>query len=145
VQQRARPLTINLLSRIAENVDRFTGRAWLLPEVLTWFEEAPDQRLFLITGSLDVEAFSRELRKVRYRGALSSIREVCDRLERQTGRYVWREMGQALSAIEHSDSLAGRNGWLDALVVAARMGRAEVGAVVRLHSLVSWVRLAAAD
>ncbi len=82
---------------------------------------------------------------MRYRGALSSIREVCDRLERQTGRYVWREMGQALSAIEHSDSLAGRNGWLDALVVAARMGRAEVGAVVRLHSLVSWVRLAAAD
>lgn len=54
-------------------------------------------------------------------------------------------MGQALSAIEHSDSLTGRNGWLDALVVAARMGRAEVGAVVRLHSLVSWVRLAAAD
>ena len=43
---------MNLLSRIAENVDRFTGRAWLLPEVLTWFEEAPDQRLFLITGSL---------------------------------------------------------------------------------------------
>jgi len=137
-------LTINLLSRIAENVDRFTGRAWLLPEVLTWFEEAPDQRLFLITGSLDVEASLGNSAKCGTEAAFIYSRSV-----RATRTPDWpvrmAEMGQALSAIEHSDSLAGRNGWLDALVVAARMGRAEVGAVVRLHSLVSWVRLAAAD
>jgi hypothetical protein len=43
-------VTIELPRRVAENVDRFTGRAWLLSEVLTWWEKKADQRLFLITG-----------------------------------------------------------------------------------------------
>ena len=35
--------------RVAENVDRFTGRAWLLPKVLKWLDDG-QQRFFLVTG-----------------------------------------------------------------------------------------------
>jgi hypothetical protein len=41
---------ILLPKRIAENTHRFTSRAWLLPEALTWWDKKTDQRLFLIAG-----------------------------------------------------------------------------------------------
>jgi len=40
---------LELPKRIAENIDRFTGRAWLVPKVLQWWEGGGD-RLFLLTG-----------------------------------------------------------------------------------------------
>jgi hypothetical protein len=40
---------IDLPRRVAENVDRFTGRAWLLPKILNWCDKS-DDRLFLLTG-----------------------------------------------------------------------------------------------
>jgi hypothetical protein len=87
---------------------------------------------------IDVEAFSRELHGVSDRSGLSLIARICDRLEKQTGRHAWREMGKALTAIEATDTVQARAGWLDALAAAARLGRAEVGAVVGIHRLVSW-------
>jgi hypothetical protein len=43
-------VTINLPKLVAENIDRFTGRVWLLPELLRWWEQRTDERLFLLTG-----------------------------------------------------------------------------------------------
>ncbi|MDD5266652.1 MAG: hypothetical protein PHO08_05935 [Methylococcales bacterium] len=40
---------INFPKRIAENICGFTGRAWLLPKLLDWWEQ-DDVRLFLLTG-----------------------------------------------------------------------------------------------
>ena len=42
-------MSIELPKRIAEGIDRFTGRAWLLPELLRWWADS-DERLFLLTG-----------------------------------------------------------------------------------------------
>jgi len=42
-------MTTNLPSRVAENIDRFTGRAWLLPRILDWWDNS-DKQLFLLTG-----------------------------------------------------------------------------------------------
>jgi hypothetical protein len=35
--------------RVAENIDHFTGRAWLLPKLLEWWDQS-NERLFLLTG-----------------------------------------------------------------------------------------------
>ena len=40
---------IELPDRIAKNIDRFTGRAWLLPKLIEWWERT-EERLFLLTG-----------------------------------------------------------------------------------------------
>jgi tetratricopeptide (TPR) repeat protein len=40
---------IDLSKRVAEGIDRFTGRAWLLPKLLEWWEDGTD-RVFLLTG-----------------------------------------------------------------------------------------------
>ena len=42
-------MTIDLPKRVAGNIDRFTGRTWLLPELLGWWDRG-DQRLFLLSG-----------------------------------------------------------------------------------------------
>ena len=42
-------MAINLPTRVAENIDLFTGRAWLLPRLLDWWDKS-DDRLFLLTG-----------------------------------------------------------------------------------------------
>jgi hypothetical protein len=42
-------LMINLHPQVAQNIDRFTGRTWLLPSVLSWSEQS-NERLFLLTG-----------------------------------------------------------------------------------------------
>src|SRR5580704_12727923 len=34
---------------VAENIERFTGRVWLLPKVLRWWDHS-DERIFLLTG-----------------------------------------------------------------------------------------------
>jgi hypothetical protein len=34
---------------IAANIEHFTGRTWLLPEILKWIEQS-DERIFLLTG-----------------------------------------------------------------------------------------------
>jgi hypothetical protein len=44
------PVELPILpKRVAENVGQFTGRAWLLPKILEWWDEG-DERLFLLTG-----------------------------------------------------------------------------------------------
>jgi hypothetical protein len=40
---------VELPKRIAENIDRFTGRVWLLPRLLEWWDRG-DERIFLLTG-----------------------------------------------------------------------------------------------
>jgi hypothetical protein len=87
---------------------------------------------------VDVEAFWRGLLSVRDLSELPAMCELCDRLERHTGQPAWRDMCQALTAIHCTDPLTARGGWLDALVAAARLGRPEVGAVVRLYALIPW-------
>lgn len=42
-------MPIDLPKRIADNIDRFTGRTWLLPTILEWWDKS-DERLFLLTG-----------------------------------------------------------------------------------------------
>ncbi|MGW8178214.1 MAG: nSTAND1 domain-containing NTPase, partial [bacterium] len=42
-------MKINLPSTIEENIQHFTGRTWLLPHLIEWFEES-DERLFILTG-----------------------------------------------------------------------------------------------
>jgi hypothetical protein len=42
-------VTIDLPKRVAENIGRFTGRAWLLSKLLEWWDR-DDERLFLLTG-----------------------------------------------------------------------------------------------
>jgi hypothetical protein len=41
-----------LPKRVAENINRFTGRAWLLPKLLAWWDHSDDdqKRMFLLTG-----------------------------------------------------------------------------------------------
>ncbi|MDD5266651.1 MAG: hypothetical protein PHO08_05930 [Methylococcales bacterium] len=39
----------NLPELVSKNIDRFTGRAWLLPKLLGWWDNN-DERLFLLTG-----------------------------------------------------------------------------------------------
>ena len=34
---------------IAANIEHFTGRTWLLPTLLEWFER-PEERMFILTG-----------------------------------------------------------------------------------------------
>lgn len=41
--------TQTLPKRVAENVGAFTGRTWLLPRLLEWWDRSPE-RLFLLTG-----------------------------------------------------------------------------------------------
>ncbi|MHC2842898.1 WD40 repeat domain-containing protein [Bradyrhizobium diazoefficiens] len=40
---------VDLPKRVAEGIGRFTGRAWLLPKLLKWWEDGAE-RLFLLTG-----------------------------------------------------------------------------------------------
>lgn len=42
-------MAINLLKLTATYIDQFTGRAWLLPKLLEWWDDS-DERLFLLTG-----------------------------------------------------------------------------------------------
>src|SRR4030095_10009757 len=42
-------MTFELPKTIANHIRRFTGRAWLLPEILKWLEQS-DERIFLLTG-----------------------------------------------------------------------------------------------
>jgi hypothetical protein len=42
-------MPIKLPTRVAENIDRFTGRAWLLPRILEWLDRG-DERVLVITG-----------------------------------------------------------------------------------------------
>ncbi len=42
-------MTIQLPEKIAANIDKFTGRKWLLPRILDWYENT-SERLLLITG-----------------------------------------------------------------------------------------------
>lgn len=42
-------MTIELPKRVSESIDRFTGRSWLLPKILDWWDRT-DDRLFLVTG-----------------------------------------------------------------------------------------------
>ena len=41
---------IEIPKRVAESVDQFTGRAWLLPKLLEWWDKRKDERIFLLTG-----------------------------------------------------------------------------------------------
>ena len=41
-------MSIDLPRRVAEN-NRFSGRSWLLPKVLDWWEQR-NERLFVVTG-----------------------------------------------------------------------------------------------
>lgn len=41
-------MTASVPSRVAGNIERFTGRAWLLPRLLDWWDRG--ERLFVITG-----------------------------------------------------------------------------------------------
>ena len=34
---------------IADNIEHFTGRTWLFPTLLDWFEKS-DERMFILTG-----------------------------------------------------------------------------------------------
>jgi hypothetical protein len=34
---------------IAENIEHFTGRTWLLPTLLEWLEKS-DERMFILSG-----------------------------------------------------------------------------------------------
>jgi hypothetical protein len=43
-------VAFELPKRIADNIGHFTGRAWLLPKVLEWWDNRSDERLFLLTG-----------------------------------------------------------------------------------------------
>lgn len=43
-------MTPELPKTIADNVKHFTGRIWLLPKLLDWFEQS-DKRMFILTGS----------------------------------------------------------------------------------------------
>lgn len=40
---------IEIPKRVAENIDQFTGRTWLLPRPLEWWDR-DDDRLFLLSG-----------------------------------------------------------------------------------------------
>jgi WD40 repeat protein len=42
-------MTVTLPQTIAANIDRFTGRTWVLPPLLDWLERS-DRRTFLLTG-----------------------------------------------------------------------------------------------
>lgn len=42
-------MSVELPQRVAENIDRFTGREWLLPKILERWDQSK-QRLFLLTG-----------------------------------------------------------------------------------------------
>lgn len=44
-------MMIEVPKRIAENIDQFTGRAWLLPKLLEWCDERKKGRIFLLMGS----------------------------------------------------------------------------------------------
>jgi hypothetical protein len=43
-------MTIQLPEKIAANIEKFTGRKWLLPRILDWYENT-SERLLLITGN----------------------------------------------------------------------------------------------
>jgi hypothetical protein len=43
-------MTIDLPKRVAENIEQFTGRTWLLPKLLEWWDKRKDERIFLLTG-----------------------------------------------------------------------------------------------
>jgi len=40
----------DLPKHVAENIDRFTGRTWLLPRILEWLNHS-NERFFLLTGA----------------------------------------------------------------------------------------------
>jgi hypothetical protein len=42
-------MAIDLPKHVADDIDRFTGSAWLLPKLLEWWNRG-DERLFLLTG-----------------------------------------------------------------------------------------------
>lgn len=43
-------MAIDLPKRIADHIDGFTGRTWLLPKIQDWWDNRKDERLFLLTG-----------------------------------------------------------------------------------------------
>ena len=43
-------MSIRLAKPIVESIDSFTGRTWLLPKILTWWERT-DDRVLLLTGA----------------------------------------------------------------------------------------------
>jgi hypothetical protein len=43
-------MTINLPKRVAENIDQFTGRSWLLPCILEWWNQRSERFFFLTAG-----------------------------------------------------------------------------------------------
>jgi hypothetical protein len=43
-------MMIEIPKRVAENIEQFTGRAWLLPKLLEWWDKRKDERIFLLTG-----------------------------------------------------------------------------------------------
>jgi tetratricopeptide (TPR) repeat protein len=49
LQKEALAMPVQLPQRVADNIDRFTGRVWLLPRLLEWWEHT-DERLFLLIG-----------------------------------------------------------------------------------------------
>jgi hypothetical protein len=85
---------------------------------------------------IDVKAFSREIASMTDRSQLPGIFSTCERLERQTGLSAWGEMRSALAAMSRPDASSATKGWLDAIAAAARLGRSEVEAVVRLPDFV---------
>jgi hypothetical protein len=42
-------MTPGLPKSIAANIEHFTGRTWLLPTLVEWFEQS-DERIFILTG-----------------------------------------------------------------------------------------------
>ena len=44
-------MTLNLPKRIADNIQNFTGRTWLLDPVINWLEKTED-RFFILTGDM---------------------------------------------------------------------------------------------
>jgi hypothetical protein len=43
-------MNVDLPKQVAENIDHFTGRSWLLPKLLEWWERGKERLLFL-TGN----------------------------------------------------------------------------------------------
>src|SRR5258705_13072509 len=43
-------MTVELSKRLTENIVDFTGRKWLLPRILSWFEQT-NNRMFILQGA----------------------------------------------------------------------------------------------
>ncbi len=44
-------MILNLPKRIADNIQNFTGRTWLLDLVIDWLEKT-EERFFVLTGDM---------------------------------------------------------------------------------------------